>query len=101
MLRAPLEPGVRVRKEFINQNETRVLSALPTTYICFTISILHYVIYSCLPFTTTSPPHVSLLSTTSLLCHKNEDEPLQLLDQANAPGLSVKNRTVFDHHFYR
>ena len=76
MLRAPLEPGVRVRKEFINQNETRVLS-LPTTYICFTIFILHYVIYSCLPFTTTSPPHVSLLPTMSLLRHKNEDESLQ------------------------
>ena len=60
LLRTPLEPGVRVRKEFINQNKTRVLSPLPTTYICFTISILHYVIYSCLPFTTTSPPHVSL-----------------------------------------
>jgi len=60
MLRTPLEPSVRVRKEFINQNKTRVLSPLPTTYICFTISILHYVIYSCLSFTTTSPPHVSL-----------------------------------------
>jgi len=60
VLRTPLEPGVRVRKEFINQNKTRVLSPLPTTYICFTISILHYVIYSCLPFTTTSSPHVSL-----------------------------------------
>ena len=65
LLQTSLEPSVRVRKEFINQNKTRVLSPLPTTYICFTISILYYVIYSCLPFTTTSPPHVFLC----LLCH--------------------------------
>ena len=58
-------PVFELRKWYINQNKTRVLSPLPTTYVCFTISILHYVIYSCLPFTTTSPPHVSLC----LLCH--------------------------------
>ena len=60
MLRTLLEPGVRVEKEFINQDETRVLSPLLTTYIYFVISILHYVISSCLPLTTTSPPRVSL-----------------------------------------
>ena len=54
LLQTSLEPGVQVRKEFINQNETRVLSPIPTTYICFTISIY-----------TTSSTHVFL----SLLCH--------------------------------
>jgi len=55
----------KLRKNYINQNETRVLSPLPTTYIYFVISILYYVIHSCPPPTTTSPPHVSLY----LLCH--------------------------------
>ena len=60
MLQTPLEPGVRVGKEFINQDETRVLSPLLTTYIYFVASILHYVIDSCLPLTATSSPQVFL-----------------------------------------
>ena len=60
LLRTPLEPGVRVGKEFINQDETRVLSPLLTTYIYFVASILHYVIDSCLPLTATSSPQVFL-----------------------------------------
>jgi len=54
-----------LKRNYINQDETRVLSPLPTTYIYFVISILHYVIHSCPPLTTMSPPHVSLY----LLCH--------------------------------
>jgi len=49
-----------LKRNYINQDETRVLSPLPTTYIYFVISVLHYVIHSCPPLTTTSPPHVSL-----------------------------------------
>jgi len=65
VLRTPLEPGVRVGKEFINQDETRVLSPLLTTYIYFVTSILHYIIDLCLPLTATSSPQVFL----HLLCH--------------------------------
>ena len=53
-------PVFKLRKRYINQDETGSLLPLPTTYIYFGISILHYVIHSCLPLTTTSPPHVSL-----------------------------------------
>ena len=49
-----------LKRNYINQDKTRVLSPLPTTYIYFVISILHYIIHSCPPLTTTSPPHVSL-----------------------------------------
>jgi len=49
-----------LKRNYINQDETRVLLPLLTTYIYFVISILHYVIYSCSLLTTTSPPHVFL-----------------------------------------
>ena len=51
---------VELKRSCINQDETRVLSPLPTTYIYSTISILLYVTHSCPPLTTTSSPHVSL-----------------------------------------
>ena len=56
----PPNPVFELRKQYINQDETRVLPPLLTTYIYFAISILHYVIHSCPPLTTTSLPHVSL-----------------------------------------
>ena len=52
-------PVFELGKRYINQNETGVLSPLLTTYIYFANSILHYVIHSCPPLTTTSLPHVS------------------------------------------
>ena len=52
-------PVFELGKRYINQDETGVLSPLLTTYIYFANSILHYVIHSCPPLTTTSLPHVS------------------------------------------
>ena len=71
----PQNPVFKLRKNYINQDETRVLSPLPTTYIlCDLHSTLrhplmsfshYYITTSCIP-----------LPTMSLLHHKNEDEPL-------------------------
>ena len=48
----------KLERNYINQDKTRVLLLLLTTYIYFAVSILHYVINSCLP----------LIATSSLVC---------------------------------
>ena len=84
MLRTPLEPSVRVGKEFINQDETRVLSPLLTTYIYFVASILHYVIDSCLPLTAMSSPQVFL----HLLRHYSVIERRRTVTPLSSPSPS-------------